>query len=246
LSPRIQVWAGARNKAANVQTHSLEEAFRHNRDREGPLNGRLTDFSAAVRVYGPAFAEAYDDLVARLKSEQAGRAAPRSGDRMPSFLLPDKDGRLLDMHDLIADGPAVISFNRGHWCEYCAIELSALQQGMEEISARGANAVAIIPEGPGLTSKVSGRIGGAFKILSDFDSSYSRSLGLAIWLGERVRELYLAHGLRLHKYQGNDAWFVPIAATYVVGQDSKILACHVDVDFRNRMEIGDILAALER
>ena len=118
LSPRIQLWADACNKAANVQTHSLEEAFRHNRDRDGPLNGRLTDFSAAVREHGLAFAEVYDDLVARLESEQAGRAAPGSGDRMPSFLLPDKDGRLLDLNDLIAEGPAVISFNRGHWCEY--------------------------------------------------------------------------------------------------------------------------------
>jgi peroxiredoxin len=228
-----------------VQANSLEEAFQYNRDVEGPLNGRLTDFSAAVRVHGLAFAEAYDDLVARLTSEQAGIAAPQPGDRMPSFLLPDKEGRLLDMNDLIADGPAVISFNRGHWCEYCAIELSALKQGMEEIRARGANAVAIMPEGPALTAKVSERVGGAFKILSDFDTSYCRSLGLAIWLGDSVRELYLAHGLRLHNYQGNDAWFVPIPATYVVGADAKIIACKVDADFRNRMEITEILAALD-
>jgi len=38
--------------------------------------------------------------------------------------------------------------------------------------------------------------------------------------------------------------FVPIPATYVVGQDGRILARHVDPDFRSRMDIEDIIAAL--
>jgi len=38
--------------------------------------------------------------------------------------------------------------------------------------------------------------------------------------------------------------FVPIPATYVVGQDERILARHVDSDFRSRMDIEDIIAAL--
>jgi len=227
-----------------MQFNSLEEAFQKICEAEGPLHERLAAFSAAVRVHGAPFAEVYDELVARLRTEKAGSAAPGVGDRMPSFLLPDKDGCLLDLQDLLNRGPAVISFNRGHWCEYCAIELTALTRAMERIKALGATTVSIMPETPEFTAKVTAKIGNSFKVLSDVDNSYSVGLGLTIWLGDRVRMLYMSHGLQLDKYQGNDLWFVPIPATYVVGQDGRILARHVDPDFRSRMDVEDIIAAL--
>jgi len=37
---------------------------------------------------------------------------------------------------------------------------------------------------------------------------------------------------------------VPIPATFVVGRDGVIVARHVDPDFRNRMDIEAIVAAL--
>ena len=115
---------------------------------------------------------------------------------------------------------------------------------MAQIKAHGATTVSIMPETAEFTAKVSAGVGDAFKVLSDFDNSYSRTLGLTIWLGDRVRELYLSHGLRLDKYQANNGWFVPIPATYVVGQDGRILARYVDPDFRNRMDVEDLIAAL--
>ena len=69
---------------------------------------------------------------------------------------------------------------------------------------------------------------------------------LAIWLGEDVRRLYLEHGLHLETYQGNDTWLLPIPATFVVGRNGRIIDRFVDPDFRNRMDIADILSALNR
>jgi peroxiredoxin len=86
----------------------------------------------------------------------------------------------------------------------------------------------------------------AFTILSDIDNGYALELGLAIWLGDDVRKLYLQHGLELQKYNGNDTWFLPIPATFVVGKDGIIIDRFVDPDFRNRMEIANILSALDR
>jgi len=45
-------------------------------------------------------------------------------------------------------------------------------------------------------------------------------------------------------YQGNDSWMLPIPATFVVGQDGRIKARFVDPDYRKRMAIDDLLAAL--
>ncbi len=228
-----------------MQAQSLEEAFQKICAMEAPLHERMAAFSAAVRTFGLPFAEAYDDLVARIRSGDAGSTAPQVGDRMPSFLLPDDTGRLLDLQDLIADGPAVISFNRGHWCEYCAIELTAFSQALGEIARHGASVTSIMPETEEFTKKAAANAGNAFRILSDIDHGYALALGLAIWLGEKVRNLYLSHGLNLARYQGSTSWFVPIPATFVVGRDGRILARYVDPDFRNRMDVEDIIATLK-
>ena len=39
----------------------------------------------------------------------------RPGDRAPEFTLPDSGGRLVRLEDLLARGPAVLSFFRGRW-----------------------------------------------------------------------------------------------------------------------------------
>ena len=228
-----------------MQANSLEEAFQQICAMEAPLGERMVAFSDALRKFRAPFAEAYDALVARLKSGHAGGKAPGPGDMMPPFRLPDTRGRLVKLQDLLEAGPTVISVNRGHWCKYCAIELTTLQQALSEIASYGASVVSIMPESETYTTKVSDRIGNAFGILSDIDNTYSLALGLTIWLGEEMRTLYQSHGLRLEQYQGSSSWFVPIPATFVVGQDWKVLARFVDPDFRKRMEIEDIIAALK-
>jgi len=228
-----------------MQAQSLEEAFKEICAMEAPLHQRMAAFSDAVRKFGLPFAEAYDDLVARIRSGDAGSTAPGPGDPMPSFLLSDSSGRLHDLQDLLAAGPAVVSFNRGHWCEYCAIELTAFSQALHEIAGCGARVVSIMPETEAFIAKAAAQTGNALTFLSDIDCSYALNLGLVIWLGENVRNLYLSHGLNLERYQGSSSWFVPIPATFVVGKDGRILARHVDPDFRNRMDVEDIIKALE-
>jgi peroxiredoxin len=53
-----------------------------------------------------------------------------------------------------------------------------------------------------------------------------------------------ARGADLPGAQGNDSWFVPVPATFVVGGDGLIKARHVDPDYRQRMETDAVLAAL--
>jgi peroxiredoxin len=51
-------------------------------------------------------------------------------------------------------------------------------------------------------------------------------------------------GLHLDSIQGNDGWFVPLPATFVIAPDGTVASRHVDPDFRLRMEIDEILAVL--
>jgi len=78
-------------------------------------------------------------------------------------------------------------------------------------------------------------------VLTDLDNGYALSLNLAIWLGTEIQGLLTQD---LSDFHGNDGWVLPIPATFVVGQDGLVKARFVDPDFRKRMEIDDLLAAL--
>jgi peroxiredoxin len=51
-------------------------------------------------------------------------------------------------------------------------------------------------------------------------------------------------GRMLPQYQGNDSWMLPIPATFVVGKDGRVKARFVDPDYRKRMTIEEVIAAL--
>ena len=151
--------------------NSLEDAFHRICASEAPLSERLSSFSEAVRQFGRPFAEVYDDLIERIRSGEAGEAAPKPGDVMPAFLLPDGNNQLVSLETVLKDGPAVISFNRGHWCEYCLIELAAFREALNEFARTDAQVVSIMPEAQNFISQTQHHT--AFPILSDIDNGYA-------------------------------------------------------------------------
>src|ERR1700754_3180667 len=94
----------------------LEDALVRCRNLEVPLADRLQAFANELRRVGPGFATAVDALVSRLAESHAGATAPKGGEPMPAFLLPDEQGRLVRLKNLLAGGPIALTFNRGHWC----------------------------------------------------------------------------------------------------------------------------------
>ena len=83
-----------------------------------------------------------------------------------------------------------------------------------------------------------------FPVLTDLDNGYALSLNLAIWLGTEIQQLLSYEDLS--NFHGNDGWVLPIPATFVVGRNGVVKARFVDPDFRKRMEIDDLIAALKK
>jgi peroxiredoxin len=220
----------------------LRLAFLHCRDMEGTLSEQLEAYAAAGREFFPAYSDAVDRLVARLRENGGGENAPRPGEMMPPFILPDETGRLLNLQSLIARGPVVVMFYRGHWCPYCRLNMSAIIHAQNQIEKLGAQIVAIMPETQKYAEQFRSESGAPFPVLSDLDNGYALSLNLAIWLGTEIQQL-LAY-LDLSEFHGNDGWVLPIPATFVVGRDGLVKARFVDPDFRKRMEIDDLVAAV--
>jgi hypothetical protein len=96
----------------------LEESFLRCRNLDLPLADRLQAFANEARRASPHFQAAIDALVSRLAESDTGAAAPKVGERMPGFLLPDEQGRLVRLEDFLNKGPVALAFHRGHWCPY--------------------------------------------------------------------------------------------------------------------------------
>ncbi len=212
---------------------------------DAPLNARLAAYAEKLREFNFPFAEAYDELVGRLLVGEIGTAAPKVGDAMPLFALPGRGGHLVGLEDLLRKGPVVVSFNRGHWCPFCKIELRTISQYHAEIAANGGQVVSVIPDRQQFADQLVLGKSAELAILTDVDNGYALSLGLVMWLGDRLKTLMKGRGQQLDTYQGNDGWFVPLPATFVVATDGRVVARHVDPEFRNRMDIDEILAALQ-
>ncbi len=223
---------------------TLVEAFENARAIEAPLKQRLEALAAWHRELNPAMAAAYDHLVGRLEAAHSGAQAPNVGEPMPGFVLPDHDGKFVSLTSLIESGPAVISFNRGHWCTYCKMEMHSLAERALEIEALGARAVSITPDRQAFARKFREFANHEFQVLTDLDAGYALNLGLAIWIGEEIRSLYEQHNVDLKEYQGSNGSIVPMPATFIVGQDQLVKARFVDPDFRRRMEIDSVIGIL--
>jgi len=223
----------------------LEEAFVQCRDMDASLAERLQAFADAVRELGPIFQSSVDDLVARLRAHDVGDNSPKPGEKMPNFVLPNEKGQLVGLDQLLQKGPVAVTFHRGHWCPYCRINTRALAEAHEQIAAQGGQVAAIMPDRQHFTAELKAQSEAPFPILTDIDNGYAMSLNLAFWVGEDMQKLMCQAGWDVAPSQGSDTWLLPIPATFVVGTDGEVKARFVDPDYRKRMTIEDLLAALK-
>ena len=168
---------------------------------------------------------------------------PAARRRLPPFILPDEAGRLVSLPSLLEQGPLAVMFFRGHWCPYCRLNVRAVIEAQDRIKSAGGHVVAIMPETQAFAGN-SEHSGAPFPVLTDLDNGYALSLNLAIWLGSEIQKL-LSPMQDMPSFHGNDGWVLPIPATFVVGRDGIVKARFLDPDFRKRMAIDDLIAALK-
>ena len=60
--------------------------------------------------------------------------ALKIGDRAPDFELP-KRGKQVELSELTARGPVVVTWYRGGWCPYCNVALRGFEKSLQEFRA---------------------------------------------------------------------------------------------------------------
>jgi peroxiredoxin len=213
---------------------------------QAKLDAFKADFEAGKPPYSAprAVIEIMHRATAELIASGAAQRALKAGDRVPTFVLQDANGKTVSSPELLSQGPLVVSFYRGVWCPYCNMELQALQGALPTFRELGAQLVAISPQNA-VNSRKSVRANRLdFPILSDPGNETAAAFGLRFVLPDYLIDLYQSLKNDLPTFNRDTSWSLPMPGRFVIGQDGIIRYAEVNPDYTRRPEPSDMLPVL--
>jgi peroxiredoxin len=120
------------------------------------------------------------------------------------------------------------------------VELEALQAVTRDIESLGASLVVISPQLEKYSRQVAKKLGLTFSVLSDRGNRVAAQFGLAFSLPKNLRDVYRSFGLDVERFNGDDAWTLPMPGRFIVDQQGRIVDANVHPDYTIRPEPSDI------
>ncbi|MEO9965696.1 MAG: peroxiredoxin-like family protein [Reichenbachiella sp.] len=166
------------------------------------------------------------------------------GDIALNFSGVDQNGDTFELYNALEKGPVVLMFYRGHWCPHCNKQLSQMEDSLNFITEKGGIVVAVTPEKPEGVAKTVDKTGASFKIIHDKSLDIMNTYHVTFKLEEVMLKKYKHWGIDLVENNGDNGPNLPVPATYIIGQDKKILYAFFDPDYKKRATVGKILQNL--
>ncbi|MFI8604627.1 peroxiredoxin-like family protein [Cellulophaga baltica] len=186
----------------------------------------------------------YAEGIAAVEETNIVGNALQVGETAINFTLPNALGKKITLYDELENGPVILMWYRGGWCPYCNMQLHYMQEMLPAFKKLGASLLAITPETPDNSISTKEKNDLEFEVLSDLDNKVGYEYKVVFKLTEDVKEIY-ENGFELSKFNGNDKGELPLAATYIIGQNKVIQYAFLDADYRNRAEPQDLLEHLK-
>jgi peroxiredoxin len=167
--------------------------------------------------------------------------------KAPDFKARDQNGNEIVFKDLRKKGNVVVVFTRGNWCPYCNKFLRRLQDSLPLIQARHAQLIVITPEAAEGVDSTVAKTSITFPIIYDSTMKITNGYGGAYKVDEKTLVRYKNSNpsidlLKINN-QRKDA-YLPVTAVYIVNNEGAITYRYFDEDYKKRVSVKEILAAL--
>jgi len=168
------------------------------------------------------------------------------GAAAPNIQATLSDGKAFDLKNELKGGPIGIIFYRGFWCPKCTKHLEALQSELAELKEKGLRIYAVTPETEEYIEKTQEKSNieipfihdNAHQIMDAYKVSYKVTEEYAKGVGGFA-------GVDLADSHGAEDAYLPVPATYLIGQDGKIFYAHYEHDYGKRATAKNMLVALQ-
>jgi peroxiredoxin len=166
------------------------------------------------------------------------------GRQAPNATVTARDGRPVELADLYAEGPIVLTFYRGGWCPYCTRHLTEWQGRIEELADAGATLIALTPESPGNAAQTASEHGLGFDVYSDHAMEAAQAYRLGFALDDQTISKYRGFGVDLASRNAAGTWELPAPGAFVIDRNGVIRYAWADWDYTKRADPDEVIAAV--
>ncbi len=168
------------------------------------------------------------------------------GDTAPDFKLDDENGNSVSLDEKLSDGPVLLVFYRADWCPYCTKHLAEFQDNINDITEKGkASVIAISPQTSEYSKVVSDEHSLTYPILYDIDHVAMKDYKVFFRVTEEYNEKILKFkGDYIQTRNDDTNPYMPVPATYMIGQDKKIKYVHYNPDYKQRANVNEALSSI--
>ena len=143
--------------------------------------------------------------------------------------------------------PFIFTFYRGGWCPYCNAQLAQMRQAEKQLLEMGFDVYFISPDKPDYLieslkdKELKKDIN--YTLLSDPSMQVAQNFGIAFKVDDKTVEKYKKWNIDLEKASGYKHHYLPVPATYLVGEKGIIQFQYVNPDYSVRLDPDLLVAA---
>lgn len=166
------------------------------------------------------------------------------GDDAPLIMAEDvATGNKIDLSKYLKKGPVLLVFYRGEWCKYCNIHLSEIEAWREELEASGIKIITVSPQTAENVKKTIDKTDASYAMISDTGFEIMEAYDVDFTVDQKTLNKYKLLNINIERANADDSNTLTVPATYLIGQDGKIIYAHFTEDYKERSSMEMVIEA---
>ena len=150
-------------------------------------------------------------------------------------------GKSISWVEKLEQGPVVVIFFRGTWCPYCSRYLNQIDNKLKEENLN-ASVIALAPQYPEFSREDVKDEEYTFDVIYDEGLFYMKAYK-AVSKTSSMQDYAKKKPEWLKQHESTT---LPVPATFIINQQGIITARHFDEDYKERMEIDQLVSELKK